>query len=158
MGRPCSEGPRASRGLRVRGVVSALARRSHGLFAGARMTITGHVIAVRGSVVDIAFSEGVLPAVADALELEWSGPGRLVVEVQQHLDPRTVRTVALQSTAGLQRGISARSLGGPIRVPVGDAVLGLGPAILEWPDEQAFFNVNVPEDLLHAASLLNARR
>ena len=43
-------------------------------------------------------------------------------------------------------------------VPVGDAVLALAPAILEWPDEQAFFNVNAPEDLLHAASLLNARR
>jgi molybdopterin-guanine dinucleotide biosynthesis protein A len=43
-------------------------------------------------------------------------------------------------------------------VPVRDAVLALGPAILEWPDEQAFFNVNAPDDLLHAASLLNARR
>jgi molybdopterin-guanine dinucleotide biosynthesis protein A len=39
-------------------------------------------------------------------------------------------------------------------VPVGEAVLALGPAILEWPDEQAFFNVNAPEDLLQAASLL----
>ena len=43
-------------------------------------------------------------------------------------------------------------------VPVREAVLALGPAILEWPDEQAFFNVNAPEDLLQAASLLNARR
>ena len=43
-------------------------------------------------------------------------------------------------------------------VPVGEAVLALGPAILEWPDEQAFFNVNAPEDLLQAAALLNARR
>ena len=43
-------------------------------------------------------------------------------------------------------------------VPVGEAVLALGPATLEWPDEQAFFNVNAPEDLLRAASLLNARR
>jgi molybdopterin-guanine dinucleotide biosynthesis protein A len=43
-------------------------------------------------------------------------------------------------------------------VPVRDAVLALGPAILEWPDEQAFFNVNAPEDLLQAASVLAARR
>ena len=43
-------------------------------------------------------------------------------------------------------------------MPVGEAVLAFGPAILEWPDEQAFFNVNAPEDLLQAASLLNARR
>ena len=42
-------------------------------------------------------------------------------------------------------------------VPVREAVLGLGPAILEWPDEQAFFNVNAPEDLLQAAALLPRR-
>ncbi|MEP6953173.1 MAG: molybdenum cofactor guanylyltransferase [Solirubrobacteraceae bacterium] len=42
--------------------------------------------------------------------------------------------------------------------PVREVVLALGPAILEWPDEQAFFNVNAPEDLLQASSLLDARR
>jgi molybdopterin-guanine dinucleotide biosynthesis protein A len=42
--------------------------------------------------------------------------------------------------------------------PVTDAVLGIGPAILEWPHEQVFFNVNRPEDVLQAASLLAARR
>jgi molybdopterin-guanine dinucleotide biosynthesis protein A len=41
--------------------------------------------------------------------------------------------------------------------PAREVVLGLGPAILEWPDEQAFFNVNAPEDLLQAASLLAGR-
>ncbi|MGZ4267725.1 MAG: molybdenum cofactor guanylyltransferase [Solirubrobacteraceae bacterium] len=43
-------------------------------------------------------------------------------------------------------------------VPTREAVLAIGPAILEWPDEQAFFNVNAPEDLLAAGALLAARR
>lgn len=43
-------------------------------------------------------------------------------------------------------------------VAVGDAVLAIGPAILQWADEQAFFNVNAPEDVLEAGALLAARR
>ena len=64
----------------------------------------GRVVAVRGSVVDVAFAEHDLPDIHEAVEIRWDRPGRLVAEVQQHLDPATVRTVALGGTAGLRRG------------------------------------------------------
>ncbi|MGO9134952.1 MAG: F0F1 ATP synthase subunit beta [Methylovirgula sp.] len=83
----------------------------------------GQVAAVRGAVVDIAF-EGDLPPIDDALIIEWDRPESLIVEVQAHLDAATVRGVALQATGGLRRGTPVRSTGGPIMVPVGDAILG----------------------------------
>jgi F-type H+-transporting ATPase subunit beta len=80
-------------------------------------------VAVRGAVLDIDFAGTALPEICDALEVLWERPQRLVVEVASHLDRRTVRAVALQSTNGLARGTRVRS-GGPIAVPVGEAVLG----------------------------------
>jgi F-type H+-transporting ATPase subunit beta len=74
-------------------------------------------------VLDIDFAGLPLPEVSDALEVLWERPQRLVVEVASHLDRRTVRAVALQSTNGLARGTRVRG-GGPIAVPVGDTVLG----------------------------------
>lgn len=83
----------------------------------------GQVVAVRGAVVDIAF-DGALPPVDAALVIEWDRPERLIVEVQAHLDERTVRGVALQATGGLRRGVGAVATGAPIEAPVGDVVLG----------------------------------
>jgi F-type H+-transporting ATPase subunit beta len=85
---------------------------------------TGTVIAVRGAVIDVEFPVERLPRLGDALWVDWDQPEMLIVEVQAHLNERTVRGVALQETAGLNRGVAVRSTGGPIRVPVGDAVLG----------------------------------
>jgi F-type H+-transporting ATPase subunit beta len=82
------------------------------------------VTAVRGSVIDIAVPSGELPAINEALEIEWDGPWRLTVEVQSHLDPFSVRTVALQNSTGLRRGVAVRPSGQPLQVPVGEAVLG----------------------------------
>ncbi|MGB8276868.1 MAG: F0F1 ATP synthase subunit beta [Methylovirgula sp.] len=87
------------------------------------LRVKGEVVAVRGVVVDVVF-DGALPQVDAALVIEWDRPERLVVEVQAHLDERTVRGVALQATGGLRRGVSVAATGGPIEVPVGDAVLG----------------------------------
>jgi F-type H+-transporting ATPase subunit beta len=84
----------------------------------------GTVLAVRGAVVDVAFDAGRLPQLDEALLIEWDRPEPLVLEVQAHLDETTVRGVALQATAGLQRGIPVRATGSAITVPVGDAVLG----------------------------------
>ena len=61
----------------------------------------GKVIAVRGAVIDVAFEAGKLPRLDEALVVEWDRPETLIVEVQAHLDERTVRGVALQATAGL---------------------------------------------------------
>ena len=85
---------------------------------------TGKVLAVRGGVVDVAFEGVGLPKLHDALVVEWDQPEPLVIEVQAHLDDRTVRAVALQATAGLKRGVPVRSTGGPVTVPVGEPVLG----------------------------------
>ncbi|HXX69922.1 MAG TPA: F0F1 ATP synthase subunit beta [Polyangiaceae bacterium] len=80
---------------------------------------------VRGSVVDVAYPPGDLPSVREALEIAAPGDAApLVLEVQQHLDPRTVRTVAMKVTSGLRRGEPVRRTRAPLRVPVGDAVLG----------------------------------
>jgi F-type H+-transporting ATPase subunit beta len=86
--------------------------------------IRGVVLAVRGAVIDVVFDGAQLPALEEALVVEWDRPEALVAEVQAHLDGKTVRAVALQSTSGLKRGVKARATGGPITTPVGDAVLG----------------------------------
>ncbi len=83
----------------------------------------GRVVAVRGPVVDVAFPNGGLPAVNDALLIQ-SEHGTLVAEVQSHVDDATVRAVALHATSGLARGAAVKAGGGPIMVPVGDGVLG----------------------------------
>ena len=84
----------------------------------------GRVTAVHGSVVDIAFDGGRLPAINEAVAITWDLGPPLTAEVQQHLGPSIVRVVALGGTAGLRRGTPVRALGEPIRAPVGEAVLG----------------------------------
>ncbi|KAB7738400.1 F0F1 ATP synthase subunit beta [Parvibaculum sedimenti] len=84
----------------------------------------GKVVAVRGAVVDIFFAAGALPPINDALVIEDTERQSVVAEVQAHLDERRVRGLALQATAGLKRGDIVRRVGGPVMVPVGDAVLG----------------------------------
>jgi F-type H+-transporting ATPase subunit beta len=85
---------------------------------------SGRVVAVHGSVVDVRFPVGGLPAINEAVTIDWDRGRPIIAEVQQHLDSVTVRTVALQNTAGLGRGTTASATGTPIQVPVGDAVLG----------------------------------
>ena len=83
----------------------------------------GRVVAARGSVLDIEFA-GELPPIREALAVDWDAAAPLIVEVQQHLDERRVRAVALQGTGGLRRGAGVRRLGAPLSVPVGPPVLG----------------------------------
>jgi len=68
---------------------------------------SGRVAAVHGSVVDLSFGGAVLPAINEAVAIEWDLGPPLVVEVQQHLGPAMVRAVALGGTAGLRRGTAA---------------------------------------------------
>lgn len=85
---------------------------------------TGAVLAVRGAVVDVGFDKGELPSIETALLVERDRPEPLILEVHAHIDPTTVRSIALHGTAGLARGTRVRATGTPISVPVGDAVLG----------------------------------
>ena len=84
----------------------------------------GVVTAVRGAVVDVRFSPGHLPALEDAVIIGADGGQQMQAEVQAHLDPCTVRCIALQATAGLRRGDPVHAAGGPLTAPVGDGVLG----------------------------------
>ena len=101
---------------------------------------TGHVVAVKGAVVDVAFTPDHLPEIYDALEIDRA-QGRLVLEVQQHLGEGRVRTIAMDTTDGLRRGVPVRQTGKAISVPVGPATLGrifnvLGDSIDGRPQPQ----------------------
>jgi len=82
----------------------------------------GRVTQIIGAVVDVEF-DGPLPDILNALETENSGQ-RLVLEVSLHLGESTVRTIAMDSTEGLVRGVEVTDTGAPIIVPVGPATLG----------------------------------
>ncbi|MBX3048055.1 MAG: F0F1 ATP synthase subunit beta [Anaerolineales bacterium] len=84
----------------------------------------GKVVQILGGVVDIAFPEGELPSVYDAVEIERGEERPVVVEVQTHLGKGQVRGVAMDATEGLRRGMDVASTGAAITVPVGEATLG----------------------------------
>jgi F-type H+-transporting ATPase subunit beta len=86
--------------------------------------ITGRVVQVQGGVVDVEFSDGQLPELFEAIEIEREGQTPLVLEVQKHLGDNWVRTVSMDTTDGLRRGVKAVATGAPIKVPVGMATLG----------------------------------
>lgn len=86
-----------------------------------RQHFRGTVLSVRGSVVDARFSGG-LPEFHS--ELRAGVDREIVIEVVSHVDPETVRGVALSPTAGLARGTPIYNLGHTLRVPVGERMLG----------------------------------
>ncbi len=83
---------------------------------------TGRITQVIGAVVDVQF-DGYLPAILNALHCTNQG-NHLVLEVAQHLGEQTVRTIAMDSTDGLVRGMEVTDTGSPISVPVGQETLG----------------------------------
>ena len=85
-------------------------------------TLKGRIAQITGAVVDVEF-EGGLPDILNALETTNDGK-KLVLEVSQHLGENTVRTIAMDATEGLQRGVAVSDTGGPITVPVGPGTLG----------------------------------
>ncbi len=88
----------------------------------------GKIVQVIGPVVDIDFSGGKLPSILNAIKIPRTNTegvkDELICEVQQHLGEERVRTVAMDSTDGLVRGMPAYDLGTPIEVPVGPGTLG----------------------------------
>ncbi len=86
----------------------------------------GKVSQVIGPVVDVDF-EGEVPAINDAIEVNYEVEGvaqKLILEVAAHVGDGRVRTIAMDMSEGLVRGIEAKALGTPIKVPVGEEVLG----------------------------------
>jgi len=88
----------------------------------------GKISQVIGAVVDVEFESGVLPDIYNALFVTnpflSNEEDNLVLEVAQHLGDRKVRTIAMDSTDGLVRGMQVKDTGAPISVPVGDGALG----------------------------------
>ncbi|GED20668.1 F0F1 ATP synthase subunit beta [Kurthia gibsonii] len=89
---------------------------------------TGHVLQVMGAVVDVKFENNALPEIYNALTVEIKKPNQepqvLTLEVALHLGDNTVRTIAMSSTDGLQRGAVVTDKGMAISVPVGENTLG----------------------------------
>ena len=92
--------------------------------------ITGHISQIIGPVVDVFFdtkgqeAEKVLPKIHDAIVVKRADGRDLVLEVQQHIGEDTVRTVAMDNTDGLQRGLEVFPVGGPISMPSGEQIKG----------------------------------
>ncbi len=92
-------------------------------------THVGKVVEVIGPVVVVAFEGGHLPAIYNAVRITSEGfevpnPINVIAEVEQHLGEGRVKTVAMEPTEGMVRGMKALDTDGPITVPVGSATLG----------------------------------
>ncbi|MFM6994327.1 MAG: F0F1 ATP synthase subunit beta [Sediminibacterium sp.] len=89
------------------------------------MATTGKIKQIIGAVVDVQFSNGAsLPEIYNALEIQKPGGEKLVLEVQQHLGEDSVRSIAMDGTEGLVRGMEVIDLGKPISMPVGEGING----------------------------------
>jgi len=95
----------------------------------------GKVAQVIGAVVDVEF-DGKLPDIYNALEMQLNG-SRLVLEVATHLGESMVRTIAMDSTDGLVRGMEVTDTGEPIKVPVGEGTLGRIMNVIGEPVDEA---------------------
>jgi F-type H+-transporting ATPase subunit beta len=100
--------------------------------------VQGSVIQISGPAVDCQFPEGQIPEVHTAIRITSEGynvpePIDIVCECEQHIGEGRIRTIAMQPTEGLVRGMKAISLGGPISVPVGKETLGRVLNVLGQP-------------------------
>ncbi|MGL5415338.1 MAG: F0F1 ATP synthase subunit beta [Clostridium sp.] len=101
----------------------------------------GQVVQVIGPVVDIKFNKGRLPSILNEIKIKLEDEKIIVCEVEQHLGDDIVRTISMESTEGLKRGLPALDTGKPICVPVGEKTLGrlfnvLGETIDEEEEEE----------------------
>jgi F-type H+-transporting ATPase subunit beta len=87
-------------------------------------TANGRVVQVLGGVVDVEFPSEQLPEIFEAIEVPRDEQEPLILEVQKHLGNNWVRTLAMDATDGLQRGVPAYATGDSIKVPVGPETLG----------------------------------
>ncbi len=115
--------------------------------------IEGHVSQVLGAVVDVTFPHGQLPDIFEAIRVPREGEEDLILEVQMLLGDSAVRTVAMDTTDGLQRGVSAYSTGSAIQVPVGDVALGRVFNVLGRPiDGKPAVSDDAPRRPIHATA------
>ncbi|WP_375560099.1 F0F1 ATP synthase subunit beta [Bernardetia sp. OM2101] len=88
------------------------------------MATTGKIVQVIGPVVDVSFVDGTLPHILDALQVTKEDGTLVVLECQQHLGEDRVRTISMEGTEGLRRGMVVTNTGQPISMPVGEDIKG----------------------------------
>ncbi len=116
-------------------------------------TKKGIIVRAVGVVVDVEFQTGGLPSIHNALKVLQDHKKPLILEVQEHVDSNTVRTIAMGSTEGLQRGLVVEDTGEPIMVPVGKEVLGRMFNILGEPiDNKEPISEDVERHPIHVKS------
>ena len=102
----------------------------------------GRISQIIGAVIDVTFDDDVkLPDIYDALSVKRPDGTTVILECQQDIGENTMRTIAMDSTDGLQRGMEVLSLGGPISMPVGENINGrlfnvIGEAIDGMPSPE----------------------
>ncbi|NOZ36195.1 MAG: F0F1 ATP synthase subunit beta [Chlorobi bacterium] len=86
----------------------------------------GEIVQIIGPVIDVSFEKtgNKLPEIHESLEITTDDGKILVIEAEQHIGEYTVRTIAMDSTDGLERGMKVKATGNPIKMPVGDKVKG----------------------------------
>jgi len=115
----------------------------------------GKIVQVTSSIVDVLFESGKLPSILNGLECINHG-NKVVLEVVQHIGNNKVRTIALNSTEGLSRGIEVIDTGDKIKVPVGKEVLGRIMNVVGDPvDNQGPINSTEYSPIHKDAPLLN---
>ncbi|MBQ2160656.1 MAG: F0F1 ATP synthase subunit beta, partial [Firmicutes bacterium] len=85
--------------------------------------MTGRIVQISGSVIDVQFEQGQLPAIKEALKVKTED-GVRTMEVAQHIGHDMVRCIMLASSDGMSKGMEVERTEGSIRVPVGTKVLG----------------------------------
>ncbi|MBN3534528.1 F0F1 ATP synthase subunit beta [Mycoplasma procyoni] len=111
----------------------------------------GKIVQILGPVIDVKFENGKVPALLNALEVELvtkDAKKKIVLEVEQHIGDDTVRTIAMEMTYGLSKGLEVVDTGKPIQVPVGTEVLSrmfnvLGEPIDEMPAPEAKLKMSI---------------
>src|ERR1700686_4871807 len=121
--------------------------------ATTNIEVAGKVVQGSGPAVDCEFPEGQIPLVYTAIRITSEGftvpePIDIICEAQQHIGEGRVRTIALQPTEGLVRGMQAISLGHPVMVPVGPETLGRVLNVIGQPvDKMGPGNAKLPYPL-----------
>ena len=105
-------------------------------------TAEGRIVQIIGTVIDVEFPPDQLPPIYNALRIDRGDGTDLIVEVQQHVGNNWVRALAMDSTDGLTRGMTATDTGQPIAVPVGEEALGRMFNVLGDPID----DLPVPDD------------
>ena len=89
----------------------------------------GKISQIMGAVVDVSFEDNHLPEIMNALNVDRGDEDLLVLEVAQHLGEGLVRTIAMDTTDGLTRGVEVLDTGSPISVPVGQGASRLSTSV-----------------------------